>query len=890
MSLHVDTDALQNQTLPALNKSKENLSSAREIISSIDIPSDFRYASTIRKIINDMENTEKTTDKFYNYVNEKISRLSNAEKSNTNVVDNILKIDFNNEFDLVGAVEATGAVVKDKGEELLNNTINFINYVCSPDFLPDLENSIKETGTEIKENVKNFIQVSIETGAQIGTYVLNKFKENFPIAYNVGCKIVEGVKWLFSNVVVPLFKFAVRTATTVVNMAISLVEGLVKLVGSIFDAVFIVGGGIVSILGLVIDLAYWIYVKLTGNDDGYRPCAAKEIMEATMSIVAEQPVENAFRSFYENNVIGKNLDKYAFGPFKNAGTGSKIVQGIGEISGIVVLTIATMGIFGAVAGGGAAAGTAGSAAATSTTVSSTTATIGAVIKATSAFGKYTGQRWAEFRDASWEGIERLHNNGEMSDDMYYSYITVRCLSEDEWKSIENDWIDGKITEEQYTQMKQIRDLPEEWTTKENCLNGLTYGTANGIWEGLQFYLGGKLASWGGIEGSKIATSAIRVGVDTTFNAADTPFRALVDSATSNKSIKQAWQEQGGWASVFVDTGIGLVGSIGGEVFDYVRANKLNKDKITDDISSKSYDYSNKRYNKYDMAEQYIDYRSQQGDVYFFYKGDDDIAYFYPYSKDHLNALENGKSLKKYASEGYMNVKNYLIQMGLTNQEASQMIEYNLLNKQDINTRLEFSKIYMKNGLKGYISPGKIDDTFEKIKIYDTREEFEKAYHGPHPETIMGFNRRGTMNLPPEVSTSTIIHEANHSLGDLRGKMNLTDEYRGTNEAFTEEIARKLSRGDFHSRGYQSMTDALELVNNKLNEKGYGNLDLQAYFTGSAKGLKEYYKAVDSVGGKGFCDEFFKALNDVHDTVFSKTRQVVGSKANLNALVQYFISR
>lgn len=627
MSLHVDTDALQNQTLPALNKSKENLSSAREIISSIDIPSDFRYASTIRKIINDMENTEKTTDKFYNYVNEKISRLSNAEKSNTNVVDNILKIDFNNEFDLVGAVEATGAVVKDKGEELLNNTINFINYVCSPDFLPDLENSIKETGTEIKENVKNFIQVSIETGAQIGTYVLNKFKENFPIAYNVGCKIVEGVKWLFSNVVVPLFKFAVRTAATVVNMAISLVEGLVKLVGSIFDAVFIVGGGIVSILGLVIDLAYWIYVKLTGNDDGYRPCAAKEIMEATMSIVAEQPVENAFRSFYENNVIGKNLDKYAFGPFKNAGTGSKIVQGIGEISGIVVLTIATMGIFGAVAGGGAAAGTAGSAAATSTTVSSTTATIGAVIKATSAFGKYTGQRWAEFRDASWEGIERLHNNGEMSDDMYYSYITVRCLSEDEWKSIENDWIDGKITEEQYTQMKQIRDLPEEWTTKENCLNGLTYGTANGIWEGLQFYLGGKLASWGGIEGSKIATSAIRVGVDTTFNAADTPFRALVDSATSNKSIKQAWQEQGGWASVFVDTGIGLVGSIGGEVFGYVRANKLNKDKITDDISSKSYDYSNKRYNKYDMAEQYIDYRSQQGDVYFFYKGDDDKRIF-----------------------------------------------------------------------------------------------------------------------------------------------------------------------------------------------------------------------------------------------------------------------
>lgn len=695
MSLHVDTDALQNQTLPALNKSKENLNSAREIISSIDIPSDFRYASTIRKIINDMENTEKTTDKFYNYVNEKISRLSNAEKSNTNVVDNILKIDFNNEFDLVGAVEATGAVVKDKGEELLNNTINFINYVCSPDFLHDLENSIKETGTEIKENVKNFIQVSIETGAQIGTYVLNKFKENFPRAYNVGCKIVEGVKWLFSNVVVPLFKLTIRTAATVVNMAISFVEGLVKLIGSILDAVFIVGGGIVSVLGLVIDLAYWIYVKLTGNDDGYRPCAAKEIMEATMSIVAEQPVENAFRSFYENNVIGKNLDKYAFGPFKNAGTGSKIVQGIGEISGIVVLTIATMGIFGAVAGGGAAAGAAGSAAATSTTVSSTTATIGAVIKATSAFGKYTGQRWAESRDASWEGVERLHNNGEMSDDMYYSYITVRCLSEDEWKSIENDWIDGKITEEQYAQMKQIRELPEEWTTNENYLNGLVYGTSNAVWEGLQFYFGGKLASWGGIEGNKIVTSAIRVGVDTTFNAADTPFRALVDSATSNKSIKQAWQEQGGWASVFVDTGIGLVGSIGGEVIDNIKTRNVNIDETVLNKNNTEVPHMG-NYNAADsFLSQYNEYELQN--LYFFQTPDGKIIK--PFSSEYNEAIQNGITLSKKGTADYFLIKNSLVSYyGMTASEASKFIEERV-RKISNNFVFEYMKKYSEQELQ-----------------------------------------------------------------------------------------------------------------------------------------------------------------------------------------------
>ena len=45
-----------------------------------------------------------------------------------------------------------------------------------------------------------------------------------------------------------------------------------------------------------------------------------------MSIVAEQPVENAFRSFYENNVIGKNLDKYAFGPLKMLGQEAKLFK------------------------------------------------------------------------------------------------------------------------------------------------------------------------------------------------------------------------------------------------------------------------------------------------------------------------------------------------------------------------------------------------------------------------------------------------------------------------------------------------------------------------------------------------------------------------------------
>ena len=127
-------------------------------------------------------------------------------------------------------------------------------------------------------------------------------------------------------------------------------------------------------------------------------------------------------------------------------------------------------------------------------------------------------------------------------------------------------------------MKQIREMPDDWTTLENGVKGTIYGAGNGLWEGLQWYAGGKLNDWA-YNGSKVATSAIRIGADTAFNALDTPYRTVLDSLINGKKLENSWEDHGGLKSLITSIGVGFIGSLGGEVFDNIR--KLNKGKTTE---------------------------------------------------------------------------------------------------------------------------------------------------------------------------------------------------------------------------------------------------------------------------------------------------------------------
>lgn len=180
------------------------------------------------------------------------------------------------------------------------------------------------------------------------------------------------------------------------------------------------------------------------------------------------------------------------------------------------------------------------------------------------------------RDSSWAGIQEMYEKGEISEDQINTFIAIRNLTDEEWLQIKKDYLEGNISKEEFEQIKQIREMPEDWTTLENGVKGIVYGGGTGVWEGVQWYLGGKLAGWT-FKGSKLATSAVRVGVDTGFNALDTPYRSLLSTISTETTFEEAWASQGGWKSVLTSVGVGLIGSMFGEGFDEIKYRKKEGD-------------------------------------------------------------------------------------------------------------------------------------------------------------------------------------------------------------------------------------------------------------------------------------------------------------------------
>lgn len=206
----------------------------------------------------------------------------------------------------------------------------------------------------------------------------------------------------------------------------------------------------------------------------------------------------------------------------------------------------------------------------------------ATIATAAGTGKATQEIWGEMKDSSWEGIQEMYEKGEISEEQIKTFIAIRNLSDEEWSQIKKDYLEGNIKKEEFEHIKQIREMPDDWTTLENGIKGIFYGVGTGVWEGIQYYAGGKLAGWTLKAGSKVATSAIRVGADTAFNAMDTPYRTLLDSLATGNTLEEAWATRGGWQSMLTDVGIGLISSTGGEVLDELISTKYISSSIKEE--------------------------------------------------------------------------------------------------------------------------------------------------------------------------------------------------------------------------------------------------------------------------------------------------------------------
>lgn len=174
----------------------------------------------------------------------------------------------------------------------------------------------------------------------------------------------------------------------------------------------------------------------------------------------------------------------------------------------------------------------------------------------------------------------------------------------------------------------------------------------------------------------------------------------------------------------------------------------------------------------------------------------------------------------------------------------------------------------------------------KIKIYTTDAEFEKAYLSRggkgDPKNIGGFNDSsdGTVHLRKNSSRFIILHECLHSLGSV---MRNEDE-REINEAFTDYFTNKFS-GEYAVDSYTENTKALEQIINLLEKTGHKGLAEDAYFNSNPRDFA--YTVNKLAGDNKFYEKLAKAM---WDAVHKKGREKVNAQTEVTILTNNFIDK
>ena len=517
--LSVDLEGLEDEVKPKMKETSKKLKNVASLLSELIIPDDFKYRDKVKGMPDKIFDVDDEVREDQKWLDMCITGFYNAEGSNKSIIDKI------------GNFASTSA------ENFASDANSLITKASS---------KISSAGESIMWEVFGLNENLLDKACDILDYAGDAVRDT-------GATVINAGKYLY-NKAKPVIDIAKKVGASIANVFAALVKGIGKVLEGLLDFATMVGSVILTQYTVPIDMVRMGFSYLTGNLDEYKSWTGG-MWKKTMSFVSTKHVENAFNSFYKKTAIGKWLDNNAYDLFKSDGQGTKIAEGIGEIIGIVGVSIFTFG--------GEAVATAGTATAVG-------------------IGKHTEDAWAKNKENSFEGIKEKYKNGEITEERYNSYVSIRELTDEQWNEIVLDYQNGEISEEQFKAMQQIREMPDDWRTAENALKGIFYGTANGVWEGVQWYVGGKLGNWA-MEGKKLATSAVRVGADSVFNAGDTPFRAAMDVLASDKDFKTAWKEQGGWKSVLTNFGIGLIGSAGGEVLDNL-GGKIGKNAELDDIA------------------------------------------------------------------------------------------------------------------------------------------------------------------------------------------------------------------------------------------------------------------------------------------------------------------
>ena len=118
-------------------------------------------------------------------------------------------------------------------------------------------------------------------------------------------------------------------------------------------------------------------------------------------------------------------------------------------------------------------------------------------------------------------------------------------------------------------------VEEAWADGASTLDGLAYGTAAGLWEGAQWYVGGKINQLGGNSFGDVAKRVLLDTADSGLEGFVQPGLSMIykDYGGSNfgENYQKAFESMGGWGNVGTQAAIGSIASAGGEIFGLRKA-------------------------------------------------------------------------------------------------------------------------------------------------------------------------------------------------------------------------------------------------------------------------------------------------------------------------------
>lgn len=448
-------------------------------------------------------------DKWWTNYNENISGLENYLAGSgsigaileANIRNSASKLPILKKYDLkfAGIVPAT-LIKKNYNTTFTNNAVTASGF----------EETIAKVGSWVanaNQNIGNWM-------GEVGAFISDGFDS---LCAGIGNWWDDVVDW-WSTDAAPAIERATNTVWSAVksvgaNVAIltqSLGEGILQFGEGIVDLAAIIGTGGASVVTGLIDGGQAIYGAITGNEWS---SITKNMWEGTMGFVSNQYVTSWFDALYQDTAYGRWLMDNGFEMTRSIGSG------IGYISGVVILTIATAGVGSVVASGGAVSASSAAAATTATQMAVTAGAVG--------IGKGTERAWKDGAD---------------------------------------------------------------------LIEGLGAGTLNGVWEGLQFYIGGKISGLKmfGADGvlknigaselkTKVLNSLSRVVLDgadggvegfviplisSTYKDGyydeDGNYIEFLDNQNIFERYNKIFDDNGGWSAVLTNAAVGSATSLLGE--------------------------------------------------------------------------------------------------------------------------------------------------------------------------------------------------------------------------------------------------------------------------------------------------------------------------------------